>query len=106
VREKFAEGVETGGHDDERRSLRYLAWTWDPDPADETYVADYAYLLREEGQPMRSVYDRHVCGLFARSTWLRLLEEVGFQRPAVRPLEHSEVPPGSVEVFVALKPTR
>jgi SAM-dependent methyltransferase len=106
VREKFAEGVDTGGHDDERRSLRYLAWTWDPDPADETYVADYAYLLREEGQPMRSVYDRHVCGLFARSTWLRLLEEVGFQQPAVRPLEHSEVPPGSVEVFVALKPTR
>jgi SAM-dependent methyltransferase len=106
VRENFAEGVDTGGHDDERRSLRYLAWTWDPDPADETYVADYAYLLREEGQPMRSVYDRHVCGLFARSTWLRLLEEVGFQQPAVRPLEHSEVPPGSVEVFVALKPTR
>ena len=106
VRENFAEGVEVGGRDDTRRGLRYLEWTWDPDPADETYVADYAYLLREAGQPMRCVYDRHVCGLFARATWLRLLEAVGFQQPAVRPLEHSEVPPGSVEVFAARKPTR
>lgn len=106
VRENFAEGVDTGGHDDERghRGLRYLEWTWDPDPADETYVADYAYLLRVEGQPMRSVYDRHVCGLFARATWLRLFEAVGFGQLAVRPLVHSEVPPGAVEVFVALKP--
>ena len=106
VKETFAEGVETGGHDDERRALRYLEWTWDPDPDDETYVADFTYLLREAGQPMRSLYDRHVCGLFARATWLRLLDDVGFDRSTVRPLEHSEVPLGSVEVFVARKPTR
>jgi SAM-dependent methyltransferase len=105
VRENFAEGVEVGGHDDERRGLRYLEWTWDPDPADETYVADFVYLLREAGQPMRSVYDRHVCGLFARAMWLHLLHAVGFHQLAVRPLEHADVPPGSVEVFVGLKPT-
>lgn len=105
VRENFAEGVETGGHDDARRGLRYLEWTWDPDVADETYVVDFAYLLREEGQPMRSLHDRHVCGLFARATWLCLLEDVGFHQLAVRPLEHSDVPPGSVDIFVALKPT-
>jgi hypothetical protein len=103
VRELFAEGVEMDGHDAAGRALRYLMWTWDPDPGDETYVVDFAYLLREEGQPMRSVYDRHVCGLFGRATWLRLLKEVGFQ-PTVRPLEHSEVQHGSVEVFVAVKP--
>src|SRR5919201_4494897 len=83
VRELFAEGVEMDGHDAAGRALRYLMWTWDPDPGDETYVVDFAYLLREEGQPMRSVYDRHVCGLFGRATWLRLLKEVGFQ-PTVR----------------------
>jgi SAM-dependent methyltransferase len=104
VRENFAAGVETGGHDDARRGLRYLMWTWDPDPADATYVVDFAYLLREDGQPMRSLYDRHVCGLFDRATWLRLLEEVRFHHVAVRPLEHSEVPPGSVDVFIALRP--
>lgn len=106
VRENFAEGVEAGGHDDARRGLRYLMWTWDPDPADQTYVVDFAYLLREDGQPMRSLYERHVCGLFARATWLRLLEEAGFHQLAVRPLEHSEVPPSSVDVFVARKPAR
>lgn len=104
VRENFAEGVEAGGHDDAGRGLRYLMWTWDADPTDETYVVDFAYLLREQGHPMRSIYDRHVGGLFDRATWLRLLQEVGFRKLAVRPLEHSDVPPGSVEVFVALKP--
>ena len=27
--------------------MRYLAWSWDPDPQDTTYTVDYAYLLRE-----------------------------------------------------------
>src|SRR5438270_3071606 len=101
LRENFLSSEEVGGHDGEAgRALRYLMWTWDPDPADSTYVVDFAYLLRERGQPMRSVYERHVHGLFARATWLDLLAEVGFQHVVVRPLEHSEVPPGSVEVFV------
>jgi SAM-dependent methyltransferase len=104
LRENFVESFEADGHDDDRRALRYLEWTWDPDPADDTYVADFTYLLREEGQPMRCLYDRHVCGLFDRATWLRLLHEVGFHPVVFRPLVHSEVPPGSVEVFVALKP--
>ena len=106
VRENFSASVEVGGHDDAHRGLRYLMWTWDPDPADGTYVVDFAYLLRDEGQSMRSLYDRHVCGLFGRARWLRLLQEVGFHQLAVRPLEHSDVPPGSVDVFVALKPAR
>lgn len=105
VRENFAESLEADGHDDARRGLRYLMWTWDPDPTDATYVTDFAYLLREEGQPMRCVSDRHVCGLFPRATWLRLLGEVGFHQVAVRPLDHSEVPPSSVDVFVAVKPS-
>lgn len=104
VRENFAASVEADGHDDARRGLRYLMWTWDPDPADTTYVVDFAYLLREQGQPMRSIYDRHVEGLFERATWLTLLEEVGFDQLAVRPLVHADVPPGSVEVFIAVKP--
>jgi len=61
------------------------------DPADGTYVVDFAYLLREDGQPMRSLYDRHVNGLFARATWQLLLEEVGFEGIAVRPLEHRQL---------------
>jgi hypothetical protein len=65
---------------------------------------DFAYLFHEDGRPTRSAYDRHVHGLFGRADWLRLLKGVGF-RPAVRAFEHSELPAGSVDVFVALKPT-
>ena len=103
LRETFAPGTEQGGHDGDERSLRYLAWVWDPEPSDTTYQVDYAYLLREEGQPTRCVHDQHIEGLFGRDDWLRLLAEVGF-RVTIRPLEHSEVEPGAVEVFVAVKP--
>jgi len=103
VRETFAPATTFGGHDGAGRALRYLAWIRDPDPTDTTYVVDFAYLLQEDGQPTRSVHDRHVHGLFGRADWLRLLEEAGF-RPDERPFAHSELPAGSVTVFVARKP--
>lgn len=102
VRETFTSSTDEGGHDGDGRALRYLEWTWDPDPSDTTYIVDYAYLLREDGQPMRCVHDRHLEGVFSRDVWLRLLEQAGF-RASVRPLVHSEVPAGSVEVFVAVR---
>ena len=80
VREAFREMTETiEGQDeaDEGRSLRCLAWTWDPDPSDTTYVVDYAYLLREKGE-VRLVHDRHVEGLFPRAVWIRLLSAAGY----------------------------
>jgi SAM-dependent methyltransferase len=103
VRESFRPSTDHGGSDSQTRGLRYLEWTWDPDPADTTYFADYAYLLRAPDGAMRVEHDRHVEGLFARADWLRLLSEGGFQ-PRVVPLEHSELEPGSHEVFVAKRP--
>jgi SAM-dependent methyltransferase len=103
VRETFRPSTDHGGYDGETRGLRYLEWTWDPDPADSTYVVDYAYLLRMPGGTMRVEHDRHIEGLFTRADWLGLLSEAGFQPRAV-PLEHSELEPGSHEVFVAKKP--
>jgi SAM-dependent methyltransferase len=103
VRETFAPETEHGGHDGPERALRYLSWMWDPDPADTTYVTDYAYLLREPDGTMHVELDRHVEGLFPRAVWLALLAEVGFEARVV-PLEHSEVEPGKHEVFVAIRP--
>ena len=37
---------------------------------------------------------------------MRLLGDVGFEAIQMVPLEHSEVPEGSVEVFVARRPAR
>jgi SAM-dependent methyltransferase len=103
VRENFHSSTDHGGSDGDGRGLRYLEWTWDPDPEDGTYTVDYAYLLREEDGSVRVVHDRHVEGLFSRADWLRLLAEAGF-RPGVVPFDHSELEPGTYEVFVARKP--
>jgi SAM-dependent methyltransferase len=100
VRETFHSTTDHGGHDGEGRSLRYLEWDWDPDPEDSTYVADFAYLLKDETGDVRVVHDRHFCGLFPRSTWLRLLDEVGFQAQT-RPGIEDET---GLDIFVGVKP--
>jgi trans-aconitate methyltransferase len=78
VRETFVEGTEEGGSDAvDGRGLRYLEWRWDPDPADDTYLVDYAFLLREVTGSVRVVHDRHVEGLFDRSRWLDWFNAAG-----------------------------
>ena len=78
VAETFATSTSHGGHDGTGRSLRYLEWTYDPDPADTTCITDYVYVLRENGS-VRVEHDQHVTGLFPRSTWLRVIAETGLQ---------------------------
>lgn len=99
VRESFRPSTDHGGHDGPERSLRYLEWTWDPDPSDSWYVVDYAFLLRERDGATRVEYDRHVAGLFGREVWLRLLAETGFEAGVV-PIEHSELESGQYEGFL------
>mgnify|MGYP000896348732 FL=1 len=103
VRETFHEGTDDGGADDGRRALRYLEWTWDPDPNDTAYTVDYAYILRDHDGTASVIHDRHVEGLFPRATWLRLLAEVGFEAHRV-PFEHSELEAGTYEGFVGVRP--
>lgn len=78
VRETFRPDTSHGGHDDATRGVRYLDWTYDPDPTDTTCRTDYVYLLREGAENVRTELDRHVLGLFPRAEWLRLLRETGF----------------------------
>lgn len=103
LKENFQSSTDCGGNDGEGKGLRYLEWTWDPDPSDSTYVVDYAYLLRESDGSVRVEHDRHVEGLFSRGDWLRLLSDAGFE-PSTVPFDHSELEPGSYEVLIARKP--
>ena len=97
VRESFEPGTSHGGHDGEDgRSLRYLQWTFDPDPGDTTYHDDFVLMLRESERPLRVEYERHTCGLFSRETWLRLLRDSGLE-PVIADVEDPSA--GEHEVF-------
>jgi len=78
TRETWSPSTDHGGHDGSDRSMRYLEWTWDPDPADTEYVAEMIYAMRVGNERVRVETDRFRLGLFATATWLRLLTEVGF----------------------------
>jgi SAM-dependent methyltransferase len=83
VRESFKPRSSHGGHDGEGRGLRYLEWAEDPDEDDTTYEVNYAIIVRESGKDVRVVHDRHVCGIFPKALWLRLLRDAGFDPEAV-----------------------
>jgi SAM-dependent methyltransferase len=104
VCETFRSLTDHGGYDGEDgRGLRYLEWSWDPDPKDTTYFTDMVYVLRARDGAVRVEHDRHIEGLFARADWLGLLAEVGFV-PEVVPFDHSELEPGTYELFIGRKP--
>lgn len=102
VAETFEEDTDHGGHDGDGRAFRFLEWVWDPDPSDTTYITDYVYVLREGHGEVRVESERHLEGVFPRATWLRLLEEVGFQ-PRHRLIRHSEVE-RDLDLFLGLRP--
>jgi trans-aconitate methyltransferase len=103
LRETFQPSTDHGGHDEGLRGLRYLEWTWDPDPSDTTYIVDYAYLLRESDGTVRAECDRYLEGLFSRAQWLAWLSDAGFD-PRALVFDHSEIEPGTYELFVCRKP--
>jgi len=99
IQETFVSLTTHGGHDSmsgDGRAIRYIEWTFDPDPSDFTYTVDFAYLLREANQPVRVVHDTHVFGIFPRETWLNQLRSAGFAARAV-------ADPWGREVFVGRK---
>ena len=100
VRESFRERSELHGGDDGARSLRCIEWVWDPDPTDETYAAEYAFLLRD-GTDVKAVHDRHVEGLFARATWVDVLTSAGYRvELADRPFDDTTTD----QIFVCRRP--
>jgi SAM-dependent methyltransferase len=79
VRETFEPETSHGGEDGpDGRALRYLQWSWDPDPNDSTFEVAYAFLLRGADGQVHVESDRHVEGLFPRAAWLIWLREAGF----------------------------
>lgn len=97
VRETFQPDTDHGGSDSDGRYLRYLEWTYDPDPTDTTCTVEYVYVFRKNGQPTMVEHEQHICGIFPRMEWLRLLREIGFD-PEIIPDEYGR------DVFLARRP--
>lgn len=98
VRESFRPSAEHGGTDGADRGLRYLEWSYDPDEADSQYTTHYVYLLRDGDGSVRVEHEDHICGLFARAEWLRLLGGVGFRTEIVED-------PFGRDIFVGIRPS-
>jgi SAM-dependent methyltransferase len=97
VVETFGGSTSHGGHDGEGRALRYLEWTYDPDPSDTTCTTEYVYVLRE-GSGKLVEHERHVTGLFPRATWLSCLSGAGISALC---FTHTFSEGDSAEIFVA-----
>ncbi|HUT53766.1 MAG TPA: hypothetical protein VM658_10265 [bacterium] len=57
--------------------MTYIEYSHDPDPED-TMIESIVFFLIHDRDGLRIEPDRHVTGLFPRATWLRLLDEAGF----------------------------
>jgi SAM-dependent methyltransferase len=97
-----ADSGQGGGDAPDGRGVRYVDWTWDPDPADTWIRTDYAFLLRGVDGVVEVAHESHRTGLFARERWLALLGEAGFVARAVTE-ETSEDRPART-LFVAESP--
>ncbi|MEO5580572.1 MAG: class I SAM-dependent methyltransferase [Gemmatimonadaceae bacterium] len=102
VSETFRTSTDHGGYDGESEGIRYLEWKWDPDPSDSTYTVDYAYVMRSSDGSVNVEHERHIEGLFPRADWVRIISDAGFDASVI-PFDHSELEPGSYEVFVGRK---
>jgi SAM-dependent methyltransferase len=98
VSESFEPGTEHGGSDgDDGRGLRWLEWSFDPDPRDTTFITAYSLVFRDPDGSLHGELDRHELGLFPRAAWLEWLREAGLS-PSLR------ADPWRSDLFVGSKP--
>lgn len=64
-------------HSAEGVQLTYYEYAYDPDPSDTTMETLYTYFIQQGGR-LEIEHDRHITGLFPKSTWVHLITEAGF----------------------------
>jgi hypothetical protein len=98
VTETFEPHTSHGGEDaPDGRGMRYLEWTYDPNPHDTTCVTAFAFVFREPDGRTWSEHEEHTFGLFPRATWLAWLRAAGFDAT-------SRLDPWGRDIFTARKP--
>ncbi len=104
LKESFQEETDHGGVNGSDYSLRYLEWTWDPNPKDTTCLTEYAFLLRSPDGSVDCFSERHEHGLFSKHEWIDLIEDVGFI-PQIISFGLSDHPGHTFEMFLGKKPS-
>lgn len=106
VRERFATSTDHGGTDaPDGSGIRYLQWTYDPDPADDWVVSEFGYLIREVDGTLTSAAETHRFGLFAQERWVALLNGAGFEVTTLIEQTEEERPGRLVFVGTRTAPT-
>lgn len=104
TRETYVDDTDHGGHDGpDGRAVRFMDWTWDPDPTDSWVLTEYAFLLREPDGTVRSVHETHRLGMFGAEEWLAMLSGAGFAPRGVTEETTEDRTPR--EIFVAHRPS-
>ena len=80
VRDQESEPIP--GQEPGQEELTFIEYLCDPDPNDTTIESLFLLIRREEGV-LTLEQDRHLTGLFPVNTWLKLMQEGGFDASRV-----------------------
>lgn len=95
--------ADCGGSDGPDGSgVRFLEWSYDPDPTDTHGVTVYSFVVREADGTVHVHSETHAFGTFPQATWVRLLERTGFVPELVTEETDEERPPRTV--FIGHRP--
>lgn len=100
VRESFEEFSTSGGQQGpDGRALNMLEWHWDPDPSDDTYQVDFAFLTREADGSVQCIHEQHTMALFSTAHYTQRIQQAGFELIAAQVITTFDSP-----VFLARRP--
>lgn len=79
IRENIAFDADCAGNDGEDgRAVRFMEWSWDPDPSDDWVQTEYSFVFRDTSGKITSAHESHRSAAFREAHWMELLREVGF----------------------------
>lgn len=79
LKENLEFDADCGGHDaEDGRGVRFLEWTWDPDPNDNWVQTEYSFVFRAADGTITHAHESHRTGAFPEETWFALLRQAGF----------------------------
>ena len=76
--ETFKPDTDHGGEDgNDGRAIRFMDWSWDPDPFDTWIQTEYAFVLRDADGSVSTVHESHRTGLFSEAKWQHMIRDLG-----------------------------